>query len=96
MPEFSLSAQAGRDLIDISRYTFETFGLSQARIYRQELYETFTSIANHPLMGAPCDHIRPGFRRLTHGSHTVYYRGLRGSIRIMRVLHQSQDPLKHL
>ncbi len=95
--KFRLSKAAVRDVIAIGRYTAETWGLEQCRRYLGELDSRFASLAKDPLAGRPCDEIRPGYRRFLQGRHVIFYRlSRRGIVEIVRVLHQSMLPERHL
>ncbi len=96
MPDYKLTADARGDLFDIADYTTLTFGVAQSLIYRDSLIEAFETLAAHPRAGISLDHIKPGARRLKHESHAIYYRTKGDHILILRILHQSQDPMRHL
>lgn len=96
MADFVLGDEAGQDLKSIAEYTLDRFGYEQARKYRYELYETLTLLAKRPGIGKSCEHIRSRARRFSHLSHMIYYQPLEQGILILRILHHSQDPLRHL
>ncbi|MFP1129839.1 type II toxin-antitoxin system RelE/ParE family toxin [Asticcacaulis sp. W401b] len=96
MADFTLSDEAGQDLKSIAQYTLDRFGYEQARKYRYELYETLILLAKRPGIGAACEQIRTQNRRFSHLSHMIYYRPLQQGILVLRILHHSQDPLRHL
>ncbi|MCA1934610.1 MAG: type II toxin-antitoxin system RelE/ParE family toxin [Asticcacaulis sp.] len=96
MADFTLSDEAGQDLKSIAQYTLDRFGYEQARKYRYELYETLILLAKRPCIGAACEQIRTQTRRFSHLSHMIYYRPLQQGILVLRILHHSQDPLRHL
>lgn len=48
--------------------------------------------AANPRIGRACDEIRPGYRKLAAGSHTLCYRvAAEGVIDVVPVLHQRMD-----
>ena len=96
MAKYDLSRKAEADLATIVDFSLETFGIEQARVYYEGLINAFNRIANHPEMGTSFAHIKPNTRRWLYGSHVIYYRTAASSIFIHRILHQSQDPLRHL
>ncbi|UDF02947.1 type II toxin-antitoxin system RelE/ParE family toxin [Asticcacaulis sp. AND118] len=96
MADVVLGDEAGRDLKSIAQYTLDKFGYDQARKYRYELYETLSLLAKRPGIGASCEQIRKQARRFSHLSHMIYYQPLDGGILVLRILHHSQDPLRHL
>ncbi|MCR6658195.1 MAG: type II toxin-antitoxin system RelE/ParE family toxin [Asticcacaulis sp.] len=96
MADYKLSRKAEADLRAIAAFTVDTFGIAQARTYRDGLLDAFIRISAHPEIGASLTHIFPDTRRLVHGSHIIYYRVTLSQIFVRRILHQSQDPLRHL
>ena len=84
------------DLVDIWRYTFETWGPDQADLYLDTLNHGITALGTNPRLGAECSHIREGYRRLQIRHHIVYYRLQASRIDIVRVLHERMDPDRHL
>jgi len=96
MADFVLSDEAGHDLISIAEFTLDRFGYEQARKYRHELYRTLSLIAERPGVGVMCEQIRQRTRRFAHASHMIYYQPLEDSVLILRILHSSQDPLRHI
>jgi toxin ParE1/3/4 len=91
----SPAAQAG--LEQIWDYTRDRWGLDQAEQYLRELQRAIERAAANPRVGRDCDEIRPGYRKLAAGSHTLFYRvtGER-AIDVVRVLHQRMDIDRHL
>lgn len=53
-------------------------------------------LSRDPKLGRPCNEIRRGYRRHSVGSHVLYYRLKGGTIFVLRVLHRSMDPQRHL
>ncbi len=96
MTRYELTKFAERDLRSIAGYTIETFGINQARRYRDSLLRTFKSLAEHPRMGRDYSHVKQGCRRHEHESHVIYYKITDSGILVLRLLHQSQDPTSYL
>lgn len=96
MAGYRLTARADADLSAIYEYSIVNFGLERARTYLQGLGDAFESLVENPRMGLDCGHIKHGHRRHTHVSHSIYYRLHDQGIEVLRVLHASQDPLRHL
>lgn len=96
MAEFRLTPAALRDLEDIWRYTVQHWGTVQATHYLDVLNTSFEALA-HSLMLAPtCDHIRPGYRRQRVESHAIYFKLDRGTVIVVRILHERMDAPRHL
>lgn len=78
---------ARQDLIDIWRYTEETWGERQADIYLDELDAGIRQLLNNPKLGRDRSDVRPGYRSLSIKQHTVFYTLDEDLIRVVRVLH---------
>lgn len=87
---FSNSAKA--DLLKIGAYTLETWGVAQAGRYLDRLERCAKMLASNPLLGRPCDWIRPGLHRFETEKHVLFYRRGRNGILVVRILHQSMLP----
>lgn len=96
MPGFNFTALAAKDLRDIGRYTKETWGLEQARRYREELELALQKLALTPSMGLPRSEIAPRLRSFPVASHVAFYVERRGGITIVRLLHPRQDVVRLL
>ena len=91
-----LSKLARLDLVDITDYTLETWGVEQTLRYLDGLEACFNRLAKTPTLGRRCDRIQLGYRRLEHERHVVLYREDSDGIFIGRVLHQTMLPSEHL
>ncbi|HUX45344.1 MAG TPA: type II toxin-antitoxin system RelE/ParE family toxin [Terracidiphilus sp.] len=96
MPGYKLSKLARLDLIEIADYTLDTWGAGQAYYYLDSLGACFQQLAHTPEMGRTCDAVRPGYRRIEHEKHIVFYRIEGDGIFISRILHQRMLPARHL
>jgi len=96
MAEYRLTSRAGADLAGIADYTIETFGVEQARRYRDELEACFESLAGNPRLGRDASQLVPGLRRFEHRSHTIFYAEEEQGVLIIRILHVGMDALRHL
>jgi toxin ParE1/3/4 len=95
--QYLLSPAAQADLEQIWDYTRGRWGLDQAEDYLRELQRGIERAAANPGIGRPCDEIRPGYRKLPAGSHTLFYRvTAEAVIDVVRVLHQRMDVDRHL
>jgi toxin ParE1/3/4 len=91
MAGFNFTALAAKDLRDIGRYTRKTWGLEQARRYREELELALQKLALTPSMGLPRLDIAPRVRSFPVASHVAFYVARRGGITVLRLLHPRQD-----
>jgi len=92
MPLFSLTKRAVEDLLEIGRYTQKHWGKQQRDIYLALLDACFQQIAVDPSTGTNCNIIRSGYRKMSAGSHVIFYRQKQNNaIEIVRVLHGRMD-----
>lgn len=96
MAGYRLTPAADADFDGIYEYSILTFGEAVADDYALDLVDAFVKLTDNPRVGKSYDHIKPGSRGLVHRSHIIYYIPATDSVIILRVLHQSQDPLRHL
>ena len=86
MPKYRLTRAADDDITDIYTYTYREFGVAQADTYLESLEAALIRAGNNPELGIRVDHLRPGYRRLVHQEHTIFYKAERGGILVVRVL----------
>ncbi|WOE73754.1 type II toxin-antitoxin system RelE/ParE family toxin [Alterisphingorhabdus coralli] len=91
-----LTEEADRDLIDIYLYSLKEFGVQQADRYSDTLMQKLETVAENPSFGSDYSYIRAGLRRYTSVSHAIYYQSLDSGILVLRILHGSMDPARHL
>ena len=90
------SAAAGSDLDAIFDYTAEQWGVDQAAAYLAGLEQAMQRLGDFPELGASAADVRPGYRRLRHKRHVIFYRLAGSVIRIERILHERMDAANHL
>jgi toxin ParE1/3/4 len=88
--------KARRDIQGIWDYSCERFGFEKAEAYLRELQRAAETVAEDPRRGLACDNIRSGYRKLSVGSHVLFFRASGSRIVIVRVLHQRMDFERHL
>jgi len=94
---YLLSPAAHADLEQIWDDTHHRWGVDQTEEYLRELQHAIDRAAANPAIGRACEQIRPGYRSLAAGSHTLLYRATAdGIIDVVRVLHQRLDVDRHL
>ena len=86
MSNYRLSKEAKADLIRIYQYGVATFGATQAEKYYNTLFEYFELIAAEPFAFESVDFIKPGYRRCTCGSDSIFYRISDGIVDIMAII----------
>lgn len=88
---YELSKEGDKDLEEIFDYTESQYDFDQAVEYLLEFEITFELLIENPEIGRMRDEIKQGLRSFPKLSHVVFYRILKGGIRIVRVLHESRD-----
>jgi toxin ParE1/3/4 len=92
MPTLQFSRSARADLLSIGEYTLDKWGAAQAERYLNELERCAKLLASQPLLGRPCEWIRPGLFRFEKGRHVLFYRQVEDGILVSRIQHQSMMP----
>ena len=93
---YKLFPKAKIDIEEIWVYTFENWSMSQADNYYQMIVNGFESLADGSKQGRKVDHVRPGYFRLSVGSHYIFYKESLTDIYVVRVLHRNMDSDRHL
>jgi toxin ParE1/3/4 len=93
--EFRLSRRAEADLASIVMYTLRTWGEAQTILYLDRLEACCHQLADKPLSGRSCEHIRPGLYRREIGKHVIFFRRGAAGILVSRILHSGMLPEKH-
>jgi toxin ParE1/3/4 len=88
--------KARRDIEGIWDYSIERFGFEKAEAYLRALQRAAETIAEDPRRGLACDNIRRGYRKLTVGSHVLFFQASESRTVIVRILHQRMDFERHL
>ena len=92
MASFTLTNLAKADLKEIGLYTQKRWGREQRNLCLSMLDASFQQLAANPLVGKDCSDIRNGYRKLSAGSHVIFYRqNFVDSIEIVRILHGRMD-----
>ncbi len=91
-----ISAKAQRDLEDIWTYSVSAFGESQTVAYVGQVRAALDLLLTNPRLARSADDVRPALRKFTVGSHVLYVRFDRTSLRLVRILHGRMDPRRHL
>jgi len=89
--EIRISTRAAADIRGIARFTIQTFGVNQARRYRDEMQRCFESLAESPMLGRSAEALAAKLHRFEFRSHVIFYRPDEGGILVVRVLHASMD-----
>ncbi|MDD9991149.1 MAG: type II toxin-antitoxin system RelE/ParE family toxin [Rhodospirillales bacterium] len=96
MAAYRLTERATDDLNAIYEYTTVNFGLEQARDYLNGLHDRFEELATRPALGRSAERLAQGLRRYPYRSHVVFYVPEDEGVLIVRVLHESMEPPRHV
>lgn len=92
-----VAPQAQQDIIDILRYTGETWGQEQILSYGNKIDEAFNTIGRNPEIGRRSSELPETHRLYAVGSHFVVYRRIQGEvIAVVRMLHQRMNLTRHI
>jgi toxin ParE1/3/4 len=79
------------DLIDIERYTLETWSADQVAVYLTKLAKAIDHLMVNPTRGKALREVDASIRRLHVARHYVLYRPEATEIIVLRILHDSSD-----
>lgn len=96
MSKYRLSSKASEDVEDIAHYTIETWGIEQARTYRDGLHNCLEMLAENAQLGRDASEFAPNLRRFPYKAHTIFYIVADNEILIVRILYQGRDFRQHL
>lgn len=91
-----LSPAAAADLDNIWFYGADNWGYKQADSYQSQIIDMIVFLAEHPEMGKDRSTVKTGYKSYAIGSHVVFFRKTNTSIRVLRILHQRMDFVRHL
>lgn len=86
-----IAATANADLTDIYRRTAEYWGAKQRDRYAARNNQAFEALRDHPWLGRAYDEWAGGARRHSIGEHAIISEVDANAVRILRVIHVSQD-----
>lgn len=88
---FVLTKKAVSDLEEIWLYTLEKWSVDQADRYYNLIIDEINSICKNHSAGKSMEHIRKGYRASKVKSHLIFYRVLKDTIEVIRILHERMD-----
>ena len=91
MPRYDFTRRALADLRNIVRYTRESWGQKQARIYREEIELGIQKLALSPGLGRVRSDVAPSVRSFPIARHVAFYVESEGGITVVRVLHPAMN-----
>lgn len=93
---YVLSEEAAADIDEIFEFGAYKFGNAQAIKYLIDLEELFEKLCDNPDIGRERNDIKRGLFSLPYISHIIFYRKLKGKLRIVRVLYGGRDLIRFL
>lgn len=94
MPGYRLTRRALADLREMARYTGETWGRRQVRLYVDELELRTQKLAMSPEAGRVRDDVGPSVQSFPIARHVVFYLRSESGIAVLRVLHPRMDVVR--
>ncbi|MDF1826934.1 MAG: type II toxin-antitoxin system RelE/ParE family toxin [Legionellaceae bacterium] len=98
MGQYFFTKHSQQDLIQLRRFTQETWGEKQSVVYLQNLQDTLQLLSSMPSMGKNCfDDLGENIFRFPSGAHMIYYLTQPAEeVVVIAIFHQSMVPTKHL
>ncbi len=96
MMKIVLSNEADNDLEEIYEYTRSNFSIQQANVYLNKLISQIERLGRYPNLGMKRAELTNNIKSLIIESHVVFYKILKDSILVVRILHHSRDFPKHI
>lgn len=90
MARYTLLRRAQSDLLGIRDYILRD-NPARAVTFVDELLDRCQLLADNPLMGRARPELKPGLRSFPHGDYVIFYRPLRDSVSVVRVLHGARE-----
>lgn len=96
MPVYEFTQTAEADLNDIVDFTLEQWGIQKTHQYIAGLEEMGQTLADNPDIGLNRDNLLDGLCSFPYESHVLYYFRQSHGISIIRVLHKTMEPERHI
>jgi toxin ParE1/3/4 len=90
MARVSRFRQAEEDMLAIAEY-IAAHDPAAAASWLDQIEKTIELLASQPFIGEAVYHIRPGLRRMSHGSYLLFYEPTDDGIILVRVLHGARE-----
>ena len=97
MPELTIAPLARDDLMEIGRYTQETWGVQQRDAYLGALADVFGKIKTGFIASRKRAEIRENLLCYPCNKHIIFFRrDDQSNVEILRILHERMDFARHL
>lgn len=90
-----ISRDARQDIAPSSP-SVDRWGKRQARAYIEGLKYRVNQLSEYPQLGRARRDVGERLSSILYESHVIFFERLANQIRIVRILHQQQDPTLHL
>lgn len=91
-----ISPKAYQDLVDILRFTGETWGREQLQAYRDKIDNALQAISHNPRIGSQRQDLPETHLAYLVGSHVIVYRHIEDNLQVVRILHQRMSLPHHI
>lgn len=88
---FVMAKKAVSDLEEIWLYTVEKWFAEQADRYYNLIFDEINYICRNINAGKSMEHVRQGYRASKVKSHLIFYRIVKDTIEVIRILHERMD-----
>ena len=92
-----LSKEFILDIDKIYQYGIETFGIKQAEIYENEIWQLVESLSHNYLLFPECRHLPTKskmYRWIILDAHLIIYRITNTEIQVLRIVHERRSITK--
>lgn len=92
-----LSIEFSRDLDNIYQYGEETFGVRQAKLYEDKIWQFVNMLSSNYLLFPECRHLPTKskmYRWIILESHLIIYRIAKTEVQVLRLLHSKNNITK--
>jgi toxin ParE1/3/4 len=82
---------AQRDFVAAAAWSQAQWGARLTRRYLDEIERQIMRIVENPMLGPDAALPRPGLRKISAGSHVIFYMADEREVQIVRIMGQQQD-----
>ena len=96
MTSLTVTPLAEADIEAIWDFSAKQWGIDQADSYVAAIRALISRIVENPLQGRRSDELLLGSRRISSGSHVIFYETSVENVEVVRILHVTMDYARHL
>ena len=92
-----LSEEINNDLDDVYKYGVETFGLTQAKIYEDKIWQLVNTLSVNYFLFPECRHLPTKSKMygwIILDAHLIIYRIIENQVQVLRLLHSKRSITK--